>query len=157
MFSSVGAAITFPCLLTLPFFRADFFAKEAIAVGKRYTGAGTGYPRKIFFAEYAIGFYWPKSIPLPPAGSPNIGGIIIGLLYDSKTPYVWAQEMRSAFPYTSLLSSQATNHGLGSDDSECQQRVTKYLESGKVDFIDGHVCGSQFASFNDIASIFFSK
>lgn len=135
----------------------DFFAKEVIAFGERYTGAGTGDPRRLFFAEWANGFYWPKSVPLPPAGNPDIEGIIIGLMYDFATPYVWSQEMRAAFPYTHLLTSQASNHGLGADDAECQNHVIEYLESGDVDFVDGQVCGAEFASLNDLSSVFFSK
>lgn len=67
-------------------------------------GAGTGDPADYSLAEWAIGFYWPKSTPLPPAGNPNLGGIIVGLIYDSATPNVWAKEMRAAFPCTHLLT-----------------------------------------------------
>ena len=73
-----------------------------MAFGKKYTGAGTGSPARMFYAEYVVGFYWPKSAPIPPAGNAYLGGIIVGLLYDSNTPYVWAQEMKAAFPSTSM-------------------------------------------------------
>ena len=142
-------------MLTL---RSDFFAKEVLAVKRRYTGAGTGAPGNTFFAEYAVSFYWPSSVPLPPGGSPYVEGIIVGLMYDSHTPYIWAQEMRRAFPSTNLLTSKATNHGLGGDDYECQQSVAEHLESGDVAFVDGAVCGDDSDSFlTDFVDVFFES
>ena len=52
----------------------DRFARETIEINSMYTGAGTGAPGSRFFIEYAIGYYWPQAVPLPPAGSPDITG-----------------------------------------------------------------------------------
>jgi hypothetical protein len=54
---------------------------------------------------YAMGFYWPKPHPIPPAGHPMVKGIISGqLLYDSHTPYEWTQEMKMAFRPTNEVA-----------------------------------------------------
>ena len=98
-------------------------------------------------------YYWPKNVPLPILGSPLTEGIVAGVLYDSNTPYAWTSEMRGNFPSTTLLTSQSIYHGIstGANDpayGPCQKYITKYLETGVIDLIDGTVCGQQFPYFS---------
>lgn len=81
-------------------------------------------------------------------------GIIVGMLYDSNTPYVWTQEMRTNFKYTSLLTSQSIFHGLAVNDPECQRHVQAYLRDGYVSFSDGQVCGGDAADLDSFGSLF---
>ena len=62
--------------------------------------------------------------------------------------------MRANFPNTNLLTSQSIFHGIGGNDPECQLHVTKYFEDGFVSFVDGSVCGSDFASTEDLLAAF---
>jgi pectin methylesterase-like acyl-CoA thioesterase len=80
--------------------------------------------------------------------------MIIGILYDSNTPYVWTQEMRNGFKNTNLLTNQGTFHGIGGNDPSCQRHVRDYLTNGYVSYNDGHVCGADFASFDNFLSVF---
>jgi hypothetical protein len=57
-----------------PVYDEERYVKEVMEIAERYTGAGTGEPGQYFNAEYSIGYYWPKAVPLPPAGSPFLTG-----------------------------------------------------------------------------------
>ncbi|CAB9527917.1 Secreted [Seminavis robusta] len=132
----------------------DRLAKEAIEINERYTGAGTGVPGQVFLGEYLTGYYWPKAVPLPPAGNTFATGILVGQLYDSATPYTWTQEMKMAFPNTHLLTSQSLFHGLGDADPDCQRHVKEYFRVGYPVFTDGEVCGADFANQDALANVF---
>lgn len=57
-----------------PIYDEERFVLETKEIGERYKGAGTGVPASYFFSEYSIGYYWPKAVPLPPAGNSFITG-----------------------------------------------------------------------------------
>ena len=57
-----------------PIYDEERFVMETKEIGERYKGAGTGVPAGYFFSEYSIGYYWPKAVPLPPAGNSFITG-----------------------------------------------------------------------------------
>ena len=42
--------------------------KEIVEFAKLHTGAGTGTPVEFFFYVWAMGFYWPKGVPIAPIG-----------------------------------------------------------------------------------------
>jgi hypothetical protein len=130
----------------------DVFINLVLAFQDEY---GTEYirPRLLYLSQLAINYYWPKNVPLPILGSPLIEGIVAGVLYDNATPYAWSSEMRGNFPSTTLLTSQSIYHGIstGANDpayGPCQKYITKYLETGVIDLIDGTVCGQQFPYFS---------
>jgi len=81
-------------------------------------------------------------------------GIIVGVLFDPATPYVWAQAMRNGFKSSSLLTNQATFHGVATQDPDCQRHMIDYFEDGFVNFVDGQICGASFASVDDLADVF---
>lgn len=67
--------------------------------------------------------------------------------------------MRAAFPSTNLLTSQSIRHGLievGYQDGDysCANRRISYIETGEINFVDGTVCGADFASEGDFLSQF---
>lgn len=135
-------------------YNADYFAKKVVEFADLFVGAGTGLPVARFFEEWVKGFYWPKGVPLAPIGNPYLTGIIAGQLYDPNTPYVWTQNMRNSFKSTSLLTSQATEHGLIAIDDGCLRHIQDYFRNGYVDIVDGTVCGSDFASSSIIFEAF---
>jgi pimeloyl-ACP methyl ester carboxylesterase len=131
----------------------DFFAQEVVELNAKYKGGRVAFPAVIFFIYYGHSFYWPKSVPLPPMGSPDVRGIVAGSLYDRNTPYRWTQQMRAAFPNADLLTSQSITHAIPaiSDVEEkgrydCQQHILDYLSNGYVGFQDGSICEAEFAS-----------
>ncbi|CAB9527105.1 Secreted [Seminavis robusta] len=133
-----------------PVYDEQRFAVETIEINQKYTGAGTG---NAFFGTYSTNFYWPKVNPLPPAGNSYLSGIILGILYDPNTPYVWTQDMRLGFKFTSLLTSQSIFHGIYNDPT-CLRHLVNYFEDGFVNFVDGQVCGADFASEDDFLDAF---
>jgi pimeloyl-ACP methyl ester carboxylesterase len=131
----------------------DFFAQEVAEFNAKYKGARVGLPADAFAYRWGHSFYWPKSVPLPPLGSPDVRGIVAGSLYDPATPYRWTQQMRAAFPNMNLLTSQSITHIIATilDDEEvgrydCQQHILDYLTNGYVGFQDGSICEAEFAS-----------
>ena len=48
----------------------------------------------MFTYWFAMGFYWPKSNPIPPVGNPFQRGIVAGVMFDPTTPYKWTQQMQ---------------------------------------------------------------
>jgi TAP-like protein len=122
--------------ITTSFFRAQ---DSTGASFDEYKGERVASPAGIFFIIWGHSFYWPKSVPLPPMGSPDVRGIVAGSLFDSNTPYRWTQQMRAAFPNADLLTSQSITHAIPaiSDVEEkgrydCQQHIRDYL--GDVNF-----------------------
>lgn len=57
-----------------PIYDEERFIEETLDLGSRYRGAGTGEPATYFAVEYSFGYYWPKAVPIPPAGSPFLNG-----------------------------------------------------------------------------------
>jgi hypothetical protein len=128
----------------------DVFINHILAFQDEY---GTEYiiPIQTYVRELSNNYYWPRNVPLPIRGSPNVNGIIAGQLYDKATPYTWTSEMREHFPTTSLLTSQSIFHGLntvGNPYGPCQKYITNYLETGVIDWTDGTVCGEKFPYFS---------
>jgi pimeloyl-ACP methyl ester carboxylesterase len=131
----------------------DFFAQEVVELNAKYKGARVGSPAFSFSVRWGHSFYWPKSVPLPPLGSPDVRGIVAGSLYDSNTPYRWTQQMRAAFPNADLLTSQSITHAIPAISNveemgryDCQQHILDYLTNGYVAFQDGSICEAEFAS-----------
>lgn len=58
-------------------FQDDYFIPE-------YNSVAYGY-----MIELASNYYWPKDVPLPIRGNPQVTGIVTGQLYDPLTPYTW--------------------------------------------------------------------
>jgi len=128
----------------------DVFISQVLEFQKQY---GHEYidPVQIYAAEgLSVNYYWPKNIPLPILGNPNVSGMISGQLYDPNTPYIQTSQMREHFPSTSALTSQAISHGLdGGPDGPCQRYIVNYLASGVIDWTDSTVCGDDFPYFHD--------
>jgi len=138
------------------------FIKQVLAFQDEY-GSEYNVPMHEMISHLLASYYWPKSVPLPVLGNPNVKGIIAGSLYDTNTPFIWTSQMRANFPLASALTSQSIFHGLtkgvqkGVDPlnvtaqykDPCQQYVVKYLETGIIDWTTGTVCGDPFPYFSD--------
>lgn len=64
--------------------------------------------------------------------------------------------MRVAFKNTHLITNQGVFHGVANQDPSCQRHVVNYLETGEIAFVDGQVCGSDFASSDALFGVFAS-
>jgi len=159
----------FPCY-AVP---TDQYAAYSVSItglidGQDYAGGRASYNDEIFIKQVLdfqensknvgtyigmllMNYYWPKNIPLPIRGSPETEGIISGQLFDSMTEYPWTQQYRGNFPYTSLLTSQSIEHGLSAlPQGNCQEYITKYFQTGVIDWVDGTVCGDPYPYFNNL-------
>jgi hypothetical protein len=117
---------------------------------------GLGKALEQFVLENAVGFFWPKSMPLAAPRSTTQAGIIVGNLLDPNTPYKWAQAQSAAFPQMRLVTTELITHVLGPDDvteigenkattdpqkGGCFGHITAYLATGVLPE-DGTTCGS---------------
>jgi hypothetical protein len=136
----------------------DIFINRVLSFQDEY-GWEYNVPFVVYAVDLASNYYWPENVPLPICGNPLVKGIVAGQLYDSLTPYNMTSEMRAHFPFTSLLTSQSIFHGIEtsskhgftsvdtSAEGPCQKYITKYLETGVIDWTDGTVCGEQVPYF----------
>lgn len=100
-----------------------------------------GKSAKIFTDWWTMTYAWPRLTPVSSAASPVTPGMIIGYVFDPNTPYAWAQQAHEAFPMTSLVTSQASKHGMNGEavDKECVPILQAYLQEDKQP-VDGDLC-----------------
>mmetsp|Transcript_35607 Transcript_35607/g.66344 ORF Transcript_35607/g.66344 Transcript_35607/m.66344 type:complete len:232 (+) Transcript_35607:3-698(+) len=86
-------------------------------------------------------FLWPvKATPNAPMGSSIVTPLIIGNLFDPATSYMWAQNMKTAFPDGSLITWQGIGHTFPSRVTDynrdailqCQGHIEAYLQKGTM-------------------------
>jgi hypothetical protein len=56
-------------------------------------------------------------------GNPNLGGIVVGNLFDPNTEYSWAQQMKAHFLNTALITTPMVDHVLSAKGGN--QQYTK--------------------------------
>ena len=135
--------------LTGDMYDEQLFVKLSKEVDQMLNGYGTHLPATHFNNVLAAGFYWPKTVPIPPLGNANLQGIISGQVRDPGTPYKWTQQMKLAYPSATMISSQYDTHGIRNaidadnpNQNTCLAIISEYLMTGVIpnDAVDGTIC-----------------
>jgi len=139
-----GAAQTIVLVQTLwgGMLNEDLVVQRVKEADETFANFGLGKAASMALGVWSLTYAWPRPAPMTSMGFPTTKGIVIGYLYDPNTPYEWAQQARQAFPSTSLITSQASKHGMHPDavaDKDCWPLVRRYLQEDILPF-NGQLC-----------------